>query len=198
MAVLDSGMLVQGKQVAAFESEFATSVGVKHAIATSSGTTALHLALLAHGIGRGDEVITTGFTFVASANSILYVGGQARVGRHRSKDLQLGSGRDRVSSHITKPRHNPSPSIWAAVRHGRNRRHCSKARPGDHRGRSSGDRRNLRRPASGHLRHLMLFSLCESGTSRPVSASSRGVFAIDIPAQLDTNGRLRHHRRRAR
>jgi perosamine synthetase len=62
MAVLDSGMLVQGKQVAAFESEFATSVGVKHAIATSSGTTALHLALLAHGIGRGDEVITTGFT----------------------------------------------------------------------------------------------------------------------------------------
>lgn len=72
LAVLDSGMLVQGPQVAAFESEFAAQIGVKHAIATSSGTAALHLALLAHGIGPGDEVITTAFTFVASVNSILY------------------------------------------------------------------------------------------------------------------------------
>jgi perosamine synthetase len=74
LAVLDSGMLVQGPQVAAFEAEFAARIGVKHAIATSSGTTALHLALMAHGIGPGDEVITSAFTFVASANSILYVG----------------------------------------------------------------------------------------------------------------------------
>lgn len=74
LAVLDSGMLVQGPQVAAFEAEFAARLGVKHAIATSSGTTALHLAFMAHGIGPGDEVITSAFTFVASANSILYVG----------------------------------------------------------------------------------------------------------------------------
>lgn len=74
LAVLDSGMLVQGTEVAAFESEFAAQIGVKHAIATSSGTTALHLALLGHGIGHGDEVITTAFTFAASVNSILYVG----------------------------------------------------------------------------------------------------------------------------
>ncbi|MBI5878698.1 MAG: DegT/DnrJ/EryC1/StrS aminotransferase family protein [Chloroflexi bacterium] len=74
LAVLDSGMLAQGPRVAEFEQRWARVCGVKHAIAVSSGTAALHLALLAHGIGAGDEVITTPFTFAASANSILYVG----------------------------------------------------------------------------------------------------------------------------
>lgn len=74
MAVLDSGQLAQGKVVEEFEHAFAEWVGVKHAIATSNGTTALHVALLAHGIGEGDEVITSPFTFIASANSILYTG----------------------------------------------------------------------------------------------------------------------------
>ena len=74
MEVLDSGMLAQGPRTAKFEERFAQVCGVKHAIATSSGTTALHLALLAHGIGAGDEVITTPFTFIASANSILFTG----------------------------------------------------------------------------------------------------------------------------
>src|SRR5512147_3343828 len=74
MEVLDSGMLAQGPRTAKFEERWAQMCGVKHAIATSSGTTALHLALLAHGIGKGDEVITTPFTFIASANSILFTG----------------------------------------------------------------------------------------------------------------------------
>lgn len=74
MAVLESGMLAQGPRTAELESKFAGACGVKHAIATSSGTTALHLALVAHGIGPGDQVITTPFTFIASVNSILYVG----------------------------------------------------------------------------------------------------------------------------
>ncbi len=74
LAVLESGMLVQGPRTAALEEKFAAACGVKHAVATSSGTTALHLALLAHGIGEGDEVITTPFTFIASVNSILYAG----------------------------------------------------------------------------------------------------------------------------
>jgi dTDP-4-amino-4,6-dideoxygalactose transaminase len=74
LAVMDSGMLVQGPQVEAFETEFASRLGVRNAVATSSGTTALHLALMAHGIGPGDEVITSGFSFVASANAIIYTG----------------------------------------------------------------------------------------------------------------------------
>ena len=72
--VLDSGILAQGPRVKAFEEAFAAMCGVKHAIATSSGTTALHTALLANGIGPGDEVITPSFTFIASANSVLFVG----------------------------------------------------------------------------------------------------------------------------
>jgi dTDP-4-amino-4,6-dideoxygalactose transaminase len=74
LEVLESGMLAQGPKVAALEEEFAKLCGVKHAIATTSGTTALHTALLAHDIGEGDEVITTPFTFISSANSILFTG----------------------------------------------------------------------------------------------------------------------------
>ncbi|MDW7755094.1 MAG: DegT/DnrJ/EryC1/StrS family aminotransferase [Brevefilum sp.] len=74
LEVLESGMLAQGPKVAALEKKFAGLCGVKQAIATSSGTTALHIALMAHGIGLGDEVITTPFTFIASANSILFTG----------------------------------------------------------------------------------------------------------------------------
>lgn len=74
LEVLHSGQLAQGPRVRAFEEQFAAWAGVKHAIAVSSGTAALHLALLAHGFGPGDEIITTPFSFVASANCILYVG----------------------------------------------------------------------------------------------------------------------------
>jgi perosamine synthetase len=74
LEVLESGMLVQGPRTAKLEEKFAAVCGTKHAIATSCGTTALHVALLAHQIGPGDEVITTPFTFMASVNCILYVG----------------------------------------------------------------------------------------------------------------------------
>ncbi|PKN83561.1 MAG: aminotransferase DegT [Chloroflexi bacterium HGW-Chloroflexi-8] len=74
MEVLNSGMLAQGPRVAKLEEKFTEVCGVKHAIATTSGTTALHVALLANGIGLGDEVITTPFTFIASANSIIFTG----------------------------------------------------------------------------------------------------------------------------
>ncbi len=69
-----AGSLAQGPRVQAFEEAFAAFIGVGHAVAASSGTTALHLALLGYRIGDGDEVITVPFTFIASANSILYTG----------------------------------------------------------------------------------------------------------------------------
>src|SRR5438132_6977015 len=74
LRVLASGQLAQGEHVAAFERRFAEMCGVQEAVAVSSGTAALHLALLAHGIGPGDEVITTAFSFAATANVILLVG----------------------------------------------------------------------------------------------------------------------------
>lgn len=72
--VLESGQLAQAVKVREFEESFACFCSVENAVATSSGTAALWIALLAHGIGPGDEVITTPFTFISSANSILYTG----------------------------------------------------------------------------------------------------------------------------
>ncbi|PIN73355.1 aminotransferase DegT [Candidatus Woesearchaeota archaeon CG10_big_fil_rev_8_21_14_0_10_45_16] len=74
LAVLDSGMLAQGKKVQEFEESFARFIGTKHAIATTNGTTALHAALQALGIKEGDEVITSPFTFAATGNTIRMVG----------------------------------------------------------------------------------------------------------------------------
>jgi dTDP-4-amino-4,6-dideoxygalactose transaminase len=72
--VLDSCAFVLGPNVKAFEDEAAAYLGVKHAIGCASGTDALHLALRAAGIGEGDEVITTAFTFIATVEAIRYVG----------------------------------------------------------------------------------------------------------------------------
>lgn len=72
--VLASGQLAQGAKVRRFEEQFAEWVGVRHAVAVTSGTAALHLALLAAGIGPEDSVITTPFSFVASANCAFFVG----------------------------------------------------------------------------------------------------------------------------
>lgn len=78
--VLKSGMIAQGPKVLEFEEKFASWVGAKYGVATNSGTSALHVALLAAGIGAGDEVITTPFTFIASGNSIVYTGAKPVFG----------------------------------------------------------------------------------------------------------------------
>jgi dTDP-4-amino-4,6-dideoxygalactose transaminase len=72
--VLESSQFVLGAEVSTFEQEFAAYCGAKDSIALNSGTSALHLALLAAGVGAGDEVITVPFTFVASVAAIIYAG----------------------------------------------------------------------------------------------------------------------------
>ncbi|MHB8376622.1 MAG: aminotransferase class I/II-fold pyridoxal phosphate-dependent enzyme, partial [Dehalococcoidia bacterium] len=77
--VLRSGWLVQGARVAEFERRVAEYCGAAHAVATTSCTTALHLALETLALQPGDEVIMPSFTFVASANAIIHAGGIPRV-----------------------------------------------------------------------------------------------------------------------
>ncbi len=72
--VIESGWLTQGREVAAFEQEFAAYVGAPHACAVSNCTTALHLALLAVGVGPGDEVITVSHSYIATASAVRHCG----------------------------------------------------------------------------------------------------------------------------
>lgn len=72
--VLKSGVIAEGQKVKDFETAFAEFSGTSYAVAVNSGTAALHAALLSHGIGSGDEVITSPFSFVATANSVLFTG----------------------------------------------------------------------------------------------------------------------------
>ena len=74
VAVLRSDYLTQGPRIAAFEERFAAAVGARHAVAVSSATAALHLAMRVAGIGPGDRVVTSPITFLASANAAAYVG----------------------------------------------------------------------------------------------------------------------------
>lgn len=74
MEVMDSGMIACGNVVTEFENEFAGYIGMDYGIACTSGTTALEIALRAMGIGTGDKVVTTAYSFIASTNSIVYTG----------------------------------------------------------------------------------------------------------------------------
>jgi dTDP-4-amino-4,6-dideoxygalactose transaminase len=75
-AAVASGWIAQGPRVAQFEAAFAEHLGAAHAVAVSSCTTALHLALIAAGIGPGDEVVVPSLSFIATANAARYVGAQ--------------------------------------------------------------------------------------------------------------------------
>lgn len=99
MQVLRSGRLSIGPVLDQFEAEFADLVGRRHAIGCSSGTAGLHMALLAHGIGPGDEVITTPFSFIASSNAIVYTGATPVFVDIEPKSLNLDP--DLIESAIT-------------------------------------------------------------------------------------------------
>lgn len=98
--VMSSGQLAQGERVAELERRFALYIGTSHAIATSNGSTALFLAQLASGIGRGDEVITSAFTFIASATSIMFCGATPIFADIDSRTFNLDP--ESVRKHITK------------------------------------------------------------------------------------------------
>jgi perosamine synthetase len=74
VSVVKSGQIAQGPKVEEFEKAFASYIGTKYAVAVNSGTAALHVALIAAGIGKNDEVITTSFSFIATANCCLFTG----------------------------------------------------------------------------------------------------------------------------
>src|SRR5881296_2002486 len=87
---IKSGWVTQGPKVAEFEQAVASYVGAKHGIATTSCTTGLHLALASIGVGRGDEVIVPSFTFIASANAVLYTGADVvfcDIAKHHGVDV---------------------------------------------------------------------------------------------------------------
>jgi perosamine synthetase len=97
--VLKSGQLVQGPEVEAFEREVATFIGAPHAVAVNSGTSALHLGMLAAGVGPGDEVIVPSFSFAATANAVVLTGAKPVFGDISLDDYNLDP--DHVESLIT-------------------------------------------------------------------------------------------------
>lgn len=103
LAVLASGWLTQGPRVAEFEARFAERVGARAAVAVSSGTAGLHLALVAAGIGPGDEVVVPTLTFIATANAVVQAGARAVLADVDSRTFNLrASDVERVLSPRTR------------------------------------------------------------------------------------------------
>ena len=96
-----SGWVAQGPRVAEFELRFAERVGAAHGVAVSSCTTALHLALVAYGIGPGDEVIVPSFSFIATANAVRYVQAEPVFA---DVDLQTGNLTAATVAEVVSPR----------------------------------------------------------------------------------------------
>jgi perosamine synthetase len=99
-AVLRSGFISDGETVRKFEIEFSNFTGTTHAVAVNSGTAAIYIALLAHGIGPGDEVITSPFTFIATANAVLLTGARPVFADIRPDTFNIDT--DEVVKKITR------------------------------------------------------------------------------------------------
>ncbi|MCK4666624.1 DegT/DnrJ/EryC1/StrS family aminotransferase [Candidatus Dependentiae bacterium] len=103
--VIDTKIIASGKYVARFEEEFSKYLNCKYSVATSSGTTALHAALIAAGIKKDDIVLTTPFSFIATANCILFVGAKPEFVdiNENSFNLDIDLLEKRLSSRMKKP-----------------------------------------------------------------------------------------------
>ena len=165
LEVLRSGHLSLGPRVPAFEDAFAARIGARHASAGLLVPPGLHLALRAVGVAAGDEVVTTPFSFVATANAPGLRGRPAGLRRHRSGDAQPGPGRGRrptgahdsaaARPHLRLPRRPAGVRApRAADRRGRGRVAGGALRGRHHRrgARPSGDLRVLRQQADHHRR----------------------------------------------
>ncbi len=153
-----------GRYIDVFEKEFASYVGVEHAIATSNGTTGLHLALCALGIGPGDEVIVPDLTFVATANAVAYTGAKPVPVDIDPLTLCLDPKRRRRRHYGQDQGHGACTSVWTAVRHG-----CAQ-RP-RHPKPACMWSRTLRRPMAPSTRGSASAALGTSGSS--VSTATR-------------------------
>ena len=150
--VLRSGQLSLGPMGPRFERAWAERIGVRHAVAVSSGTAGLHLCLHALGIGPGDEVVTSSFSFVASANAVLFTGATPVFAE--VDPLTFNMDPAAVEAAIT-PAHEGDPDRRHLRLPGRGAgaggdRRAPRARP--RRGRLPDHRRRLRRPQARHVR----------------------------------------------
>src|SRR5215813_9537687 len=106
-----SGWVAQGPRVQEFEEAFAAAIGAPHAVAVSSCTAALHLAMIAAGIGPGDEVIVPSLSFIATANAVRYVGA-----RPVFADVDLAT-QNLVLDHRDPERIAQCPPTWTRSGH---------------------------------------------------------------------------------
>jgi hypothetical protein len=125
---LESGWVVQGPFVAEFERKFADFSGAPHAVATSSCTTAMHIAVAALGLKPGDEVIVPAFTWVSTPNVIESHGRDAGVLRCRSGDVQHRRGARRRAGYAEDCRNLSGAPVRAVRRHGADSRTGAQAR----------------------------------------------------------------------
>ena len=156
---VDSGWISSlGQYVGRFERDFATFCEARHAVATSNGTTALHLCLATLEIGAGDEVLVPDLTFVSTANVVRLHGRDPGAGGLRTAHVGHGSGRRAPKAHAAHPGHHPGPSLRTPGGHGSAPRPGGRAWAGHRRGRRRGARGALQGQRVGALGRIGAFS----------------------------------------
>ncbi len=149
---MGNAAFIGGPKVAALEREIAEYCGTDHAVACANGTDALFLILAAAGIGKGDEVITTPFTFWATVEAIAARGRYAGLRRHRAGHVQHGRHAARGGRHPAHQGDHAGAHLRPVRGHGRRACRRREARADGLRGCLSGDRRDVQGQACGFAR----------------------------------------------